>query len=78
MMAVINVKMSPQEELQLAFQHFDVKGKGKVSKDEVMQVMKELGQNLSPQELADIMEVCDADRDGYIVFNDFKELMGVQ
>lgn len=57
MMAVVQTKLSPAEELQAAFNHFDVKGKGKVSKDDVMQVMKELGQNLTPQDISDIMEV---------------------
>lgn len=59
------------------FKHFDISGKGKVGKQELLQTMKELGQGLTDQELSDIMDVMDADRDGYIVLNDFKALMGV-
>jgi len=77
MMAVVSVKLTPQEELQLAFQHFDVRASGKLNKDDLVQVLKELNQNLSPAELADIMEVCDGDRDGFITFQDFKTIMGV-
>lgn len=78
-----------------AFKHFDVAGKGKIGKTELMQVscsfrpsllcfspphlqvLRELGQNLSDAEMGDIMEVLDADRDGYVVLGDFKALMGV-
>lgn len=69
--------MTPLEELTQAFQHFDISGKGKVSKDNLKQVMKELGQSVSAQEIDDIMEVMDADKDGYITLNDFKTLMGI-
>jgi len=77
MMSVVAVKMTPLEELQLAFQHFDVRGGGKISKDDLSQVLKELGQTLSASDLADILEVVDGDRDGFITFQDFKTLMGV-
>jgi len=78
MMAVVNVKLSPQEELEAAFRDFDLKRNGKVGKDELAQVMRELGQNLAPQELLDIISFNDSDRDGFLTFADFKELMGVK
>lgn len=77
MMAVVSVKLSPQEELLAAFQHFDVQNKGKFGKIELEQVFKELGQSLTAQDMADIFEVMDNDKDGGITFDDFKTLMGV-
>lgn len=70
-------KQSPQEELSEAFKYFDASVKGKVGKKELKQVMSELGQTMNDQELDDILEVMDADKDGFITLNDFKTLMGI-
>lgn len=37
-MTIFNVKMSPEEEIEAAYAHFDVDGDGKVGAPEIKQV----------------------------------------
>lgn len=70
-------KMSTHEtdELRLCFEKFDKNGDGQISLDELKEVMKGLGENLTESELKDMMSDADTNRDGYIDFQEFKALM---
>jgi len=63
------------EGLQMAFRAFDIDGNGKIDRDELAQVMKNLGQELSAEEIEAMMKEADTDGDGSIDFEEFKALM---
>ena len=63
------------EGLQMAFRAFDIDGNGKIDRDELAQVMKNLGQELSAEEIEAMMKEADTDGDGTIDFEEFKALM---
>ena len=54
----------PEEELKEAFQVFDKDGNGYISKEELHQVMNNLGEKLTDEEIADMIKEADADGDG--------------
>lgn len=63
------------DELRLCFARFDKNGDGLISAEELKQVMIDLGENLTDQEIADMMKDGDANSDGFIDFKEFKALM---
>jgi len=63
------------EGLQMAFRAFDLDGNGKIDREELAQVMKNLGQELTPEEIDAMMKEADTDGDGSIDFEEFKALM---
>lgn len=70
-----NSKEDPDKELKDAFKVFDADGSGTISKSELMNLMKSLGQNLSEAELTAMMDEVDTDRSGEIDFKEFKTMM---
>eukprot|EP00300_Choanocystis_sp_HF-7_P041727 c8511_g1_i1.p1 GENE.c8511_g1_i1~~c8511_g1_i1.p1 ORF type:complete len:155 (+),score=48.47 c8511_g1_i1:39-503(+) len=71
-------KMKPQEkedEAKAIFSVFDRKGKGFISQDELAFVLKGLGENLTSEELADMISEADKDKDGKVGMEDFVEMM---
>jgi Ca2+-binding EF-hand superfamily protein len=58
-------------ELQESFQLFDLDRNGTISPGELAQVMRQLGQALSPQQAAQIVETYDVNGDGQIEFAEF-------
>ncbi|KAI7898096.1 uncharacterized protein BX663DRAFT_526204 [Cokeromyces recurvatus] len=70
-------RMSKHEadDLKLCFGKFDKNGDGLISEDELKEVMKGLGENLSNEEIKDMMKDADANQDGYIDFEEFKALI---
>ncbi|KAI9265004.1 putative calmodulin [Phascolomyces articulosus] len=62
-------------ELKQCFHAFDKNGDGFISINELEEVMNKLGERLTQQELKDMMEDADTNRDGMIDFKEFKRLM---
>ncbi|KAI8065494.1 hypothetical protein BC940DRAFT_83466 [Gongronella butleri] len=62
------------DELRACFQAFDTNNDGLISRAELKRVMFRLGDDLSEAELNDMMNEADANRDGYIDFDEFKRL----
>ena len=63
------------EELKQCFHAFDKNGDGYISINELEEVMSRLGEKLSQQDLKDMMDDADANKDGLIDFKEFKKLM---
>ena len=67
--------MDPEEEIRRAFRLFaDDSGEG-IRASDIKRVAIELGENLTDEELKDIVEEADRDNDGLITFEDFANVM---
>uniref|UniRef100_A0A6B2G2W3 Calmodulin-2 B (Trinotate prediction) n=1 Tax=Myxobolus squamalis TaxID=59785 RepID=A0A6B2G2W3_MYXSQ len=62
-------------EFKEAFSLFDKDGDGTISSEELGSVMKSLGQNPSNQELCDMINEVDLDKNGIIDFDEFLTMM---
>jgi Ca2+-binding EF-hand superfamily protein len=62
------------EDLKEAFEVFDRNKDGYITAEELRQVMRSLGENLTDQELNEMMKAADANGDGIINFNEFQEI----
>ena len=63
-------KLSKYEEI---FRRYDVDGSGTIEAAELGEVMKDLGQEVSPAELHKMIEAIDADGSGEIDFEEFMQ-----
>merc|ERR1719297_797162 len=63
------------QQLRAAFKFFDKDGNGTVEPEEISEVMKVLGVNLTLEELTDIMSNLDENGDGVMDFNEFVMMM---
>ncbi|SPQ24314.1 5ef4de72-1994-4316-857a-dca6952267fa [Thermothielavioides terrestris] len=63
------------DQYRQAFEMFDKDKTGDITADELGQVMKELGLNPSDQELQDLVDEADLNKDGVISFEEFLTLM---
>ncbi|XP_058457376.1 calmodulin-beta-like [Malaya genurostris] len=59
------------QELRDAFKIFDKDGDGFLTVDELSAVMKNFGERLSDEELADLLDDADIDKDGKINYEEF-------
>jgi len=66
------------DEFKQAFDIFDADGGGDISTRELGRVMKLLGQNPSPDQLAQIVQEVDTDGSGSIDFDEFLVMMVMQ
>lgn len=64
-----------EEELQEAFKVFDRDGDGKIPKDELSLIMKNIGEPLSQEELDAFIKEADTNKDGYIDYAQFVHLL---
>ncbi|KAI9247731.1 calmodulin-like protein [Sporodiniella umbellata] len=63
------------EELRLCFEKFDKNSDGKISEQELKEVMTGLGEKLSEKEIKEMMTEADTNKDGYIDFEEFRQLI---
>ncbi|GAA5801745.1 hypothetical protein HPULCUR_007197 [Helicostylum pulchrum] len=70
-------RMSKHEsdELRLCFEKFDKNGDGQISVNELKEVMERLGEKLSENELNEMINDADTNKDGFIDFDEFKALI---
>ena len=62
-------------ELKEAFDLFDINGNGYISKDELIQAMKKMGENLTDEEIDKMIKSADINKDGQVSFEEFKRMM---
>merc|ERR1712072_49474 len=65
----------PVEEMKKAFALYDVDGKGKITVKDMERVAKELGENLSTEELQGILDESDRDGNGTLTEDEFVRVM---
>merc|ERR1711934_1011974 len=65
----------PVAEMQKAFKMYDTEGKGKITVQDMQRVAKELGENLSKDELQGILDESDRDGSGTITEDEFVRVM---
>lgn len=63
------------DELKVCFEKFDKNGDGHISEEELKQVMSELGEKLTGEEIKDMINDADTNNDGQISFEEFKGLI---
>ena len=76
--SLINKRMKnveSEEELIEMFKIFDKKGTGKVSSGDIRSVLDDIDEPISQQELEELMSNWDRDKDGFLDFSEFKEMM---
>ena len=64
-----------QEEVFKTFKLFDLNGSGKISLKDLQRIVNEIGENIPEEELTDMFDEADKNKDGYIDFNDFFKIM---
>ncbi|EDR09945.1 uncharacterized protein LACBIDRAFT_318309 [Laccaria bicolor S238N-H82] len=75
MMSRNAVDENAEEEMRQAFLVFDKDGSGQISKSELKQVMRSLGEYLTDQEVEEMIREADGDGDGEIDFQEFQRMM---
>ena len=63
------------EELLEAFKVFDRDGNGFITSHELRNIMNSLGENLSPEEIEEMIKEADLDNDGQIDYEEFVKMM---
>lgn len=63
------------EEIMACFEYFDKDHDGRISEKELEEVMVKLDSRLTRKELKDMMAMADINRDGFIDFDEFKQLL---
>merc|ERR1719361_1843311 len=66
---------SYKDELSAAFKVFDVDGNGFISSKELSEIMSNLGENLSTDDIDFMIGLIDENHDGEIDFGEFEKLM---
>lgn len=64
-----------EEELVTVFKRFDKNGDGEICASDLIQIMKELGQEIDIDEAHDIIFAIDRDSDGSVNFLEFVQMM---
>jgi len=73
MMKKVNIQMEKREGTDLieAFKYFDQDDSGYISRQNLSDVMKSLGEELSEQDLNEMMLIADINKDGVVDFDEF-------
>ena len=64
-----------EEEIFEAFKISDKKGNGHITKNDIKNVMSSLHEPLAQEEVDELMKTWDLDKDGYLNFEEFKNMM---
>ncbi|KAH7830138.1 Centrin [Monocercomonoides exilis] len=75
MMTIKMAERDPREEILKAFRLFDDDNTGKISFKNLKRVAKELGENMTDEELQEMIDEADRDGDGEINEEDFLRIM---
>ena len=75
MMTAKMAERDPREEMLKAFKLFDDDETGKISFKNLKRVAKELGENMTDDEIAEMIEEADRDGDGEIGEEEFMRIM---
>jgi calmodulin len=67
--------ISADEELRKTFNVFDIDGNGYISADEIKKTMSHLGENLTDEEVNDMIKAADKNGDGKIDLSEFSGLI---
>ncbi|KDP33161.1 hypothetical protein JCGZ_13426 [Jatropha curcas] len=70
-----NSLVGSMDEIRGIFNKFDKNGDGKISSEEVIQSLGELGTKISPEEVQCMMQEFDKDGDGYIDLDEFVDFI---
>ena len=65
----------PEEEMKKAFDLFDSEGTGKITFDNLKRIATELGENMTDDEIREMLTEADRDDDGMNDFEEFKRVM---
>ncbi|XP_060552106.1 calmodulin-beta-like [Ruditapes philippinarum] len=68
----------PEQEMREAFAVFDKDGSGTISADELRQVMLNMGEKMTPEEVNDMIREADSDGNGEIDYNEFCAMMSTK
>jgi len=63
------------QELREAFKVFDKNGDGKISAEELKEVMGNLGETLTEDEIGQMIMEADTNKDGYVDYEEFCRMM---
>ena len=66
---------NPQEEIQKAFNLFDIDNDGVITVDNLIQLAKELNEELTEQEVKEMISAFDVDKDGKINEKEFAAIL---
>ncbi|KAI8047348.1 uncharacterized protein B0P05DRAFT_566199 [Gilbertella persicaria] len=72
---IISEKSVSDEEVMTWFRFFDQDHDGRISQKELEQVMQRFDIYLTPHEMKDMMRTADINRDGFVDFEEFKQLL---
>lgn len=75
LMAAKQANMTMEDELRGAFSVFDRDGSGYISSQELKQVLENLGESLTYEEVDEMMKEADLDCDGQVSFDEFVKMM---
>jgi centrin-1 len=75
MMTAKMAERDPLEEIKKAFRLFDSEERGKISFKDLKKVAKELGENMTDEELQEMIDEADRDGDGEINEEEFIRVM---
>ena len=75
MMADDSSSVDHEKEMLEAFKVFDKDGSGTISHAELKQVMEDLGENMTEQEIDNMIKDADTDDDGMVNYQEFLAMM---
>ncbi|MCJ1454382.1 Calmodulin [Mycoblastus sanguinarius] len=64
-----------EAELRAAFNVFDRDGNGTINKEELVQIMKSIGEGFTDEEIEEMMKEADKDGNGTIDYDEFVQLV---
>lgn len=74
-LAAVQSERDTKEEIAKVFALFDPDNGGKIGFRELKRVVTELGENITDDEMHEMIEEADRDHDGYVTFEDFFRIM---
>lgn len=64
-----------EDELYQAFKEYDTSGDGKICKKELLSLFNQMGEDMTEEDVEDLMNQVDENNDGTFTFEEFKQLM---